>query len=87
MDGLSEHMTFFEAVRNLKVKRVKEFDNGIPEDDSLDYINKTYNKSFKVGQQIKANGLDGWILRGKGAHVIVGFGDNNGHIYHPNDVI
>lgn len=86
-EGADESIPFFEAVSQMTVRRVKEFDQGIPNDDSLDYANEKYNKSFKIGQRVRVYDEEGWILKGRGPHVVVGFGDNCGNIYHPNDVI
>ena len=81
-------LTFFEAVRQMVVKREKNLDMMCEVlNETLEYVNGRYGKSFTAGQLVVAGGCHGWVLRGQGGYVVVGHGDNRDCHYHPHDVV
>lgn len=57
--------------------------------DVYEYINRTYNKSFKVGMLVRTtDGKIGVIQKtSRGQYVAIKQSDNKFHYYHPNDVV
>jgi len=86
--GISDSYGFKDIFQHLSAKFIKEIDNseGSQFYDELEYINKRYRKTLKVGDQVMVGICPGWVLGSSGSYVKIGHGDSCISSYHPNEV-